>query len=68
MGDGMSGKRILCLAAGMVVSFVVFFAVAGGIAPTFAASTLGQVVLAAAAALTGFAIGNAAQRRFFPEA
>lgn len=64
----MSGKRILCLIAGLVLSFVVLFALAGGLAPNFAASTLGQVVLAAVAALSGFAIGNLLQRRFFPEA
>jgi len=64
----MSGKRILCLAAGLILSFVVIFALAGGLAPSFAASTLGQAVLAVVAVLIGFTIGAAAQRRFFPEA
>lgn len=62
----MSAKRILCLVIGMTLSFVAVFALAGGIAPNFAASTLGQVVLAIVAAVTGLAIGNAAQQRFFP--
>jgi hypothetical protein len=64
----MSAKRFLCLVVGLVLSFVVIFALAGGIAPAFAASTLGQIVLAAIAALAGIAIGSAAQQRFFPGA
>ena len=64
----MSGKRLLCLVVSLALSFVVIFALAGGIAPGFAASTIGQIVLAAAAAVIGLIVGNMAQQRFFPRA
>ncbi len=64
----MSRNRIICLAVSLVLSFVVIFALAGGLAPNFAATTLGQVVLAAVAAFAGMVLANVAEKRFFPPA
>ena len=62
----MTPYRIACLVAALVVSFVVIFLLAGSLMPEFAASRLGQIVLAAVAAAAGLVLGNALQRRFFP--
>ncbi len=64
----MSRNRIICLAGSLVISFVVIFAFAGGLAPKFAATTFGQVVLGAVAVLVGMALANVAEKRFFPTA
>jgi hypothetical protein len=67
-GAAMSRNRIICLVVSLVISFVVIFALAGGLAPGFSASTLGQLVLGATAAIIGLVLANIAEKRFFPTA
>jgi hypothetical protein len=62
----MSWTAIACLAGCIAVSIVVIFMLAGGIMPGFAGSRLGQLVLAAIAAVIGILIGNFVYQRFFP--
>jgi hypothetical protein len=56
---------IACLAGGVLAAIVVIFALAGAIGPEFAATRIGQVVLAAVSAIAGLAVGRAAHARFF---
>ena len=62
----MSKGRIACLAISLLISFVVVFALAGSLASVWAASTLGQILLAGIAALIGVAAGQFVHQRFFP--
>ena len=62
----MSWTAIACSVVCLVVSFVVIFMLAGAIAPSLAATGLGQIVLAGVASLVGLIAGQAAYTRFFP--
>ncbi len=62
----MSKGRIACLAVSLLISFVVVFALAGGLAPAWAGSTIGQMLLAGLAALIGIVAGQYIHQRFFP--
>jgi hypothetical protein len=57
---------LACRGACLVVSFVVVFMLAGAVAPVASTHWVGQLVLAAIAALVGLLSGNFVYQRFFP--
>ncbi len=61
----MSLSMIGCVAVGIALAMVVLFSLAGGLAPAWSASGLGQTLLGAMSALTGIVGGQIAHRRFF---
>jgi hypothetical protein len=54
-----------CTAAAIVVAMIVLFPLAGGLASAWAATGLGQTLLAGASALIGVIAGPIIHRRFF---
>ena len=61
----MSWTAIVCTLVCLVISFVIIFMLAGAIAPGAASHRMGQVILAAIAALVGLFSGSFVRQRFF---
>jgi hypothetical protein len=62
----MTATKIACLVGCIVLSFFVIYMLAGALMAGLAATTIGQLVLAAVSAFVGLLLGQFVYDRFLP--